>query len=110
MLDTHRILVRVAGEVDLCGSLVDFVTRLSACVVQDELVSYVAQNLVCHSCRKRKADVTPLTRVRTHNANVDISVPPIFWLVPSTWQEATASLSESLWLQTFFSSPRQTDR
>lgn len=42
MRDTHRILVRVAGEVDLCGSLVDPMTRLSTCVVQDELVSYVA--------------------------------------------------------------------
>lgn len=58
MQDTHRFLVRVAGEVDLCGSLIDLMTRLSICVVQDYLVSYVAQDLVCHSCGKKTTDVT----------------------------------------------------
>lgn len=48
----------MAGEVDLCGSLVDPMTRLSTSVVQDELVSYVAQNLVRHSCGKKNIEVT----------------------------------------------------
>lgn len=58
VLETHRILVRMTGEVDLCGSLVDPMTRLSISVVQDKLVSYVAQNLVRHSCGKKIIEVT----------------------------------------------------
>lgn len=58
MRDTHRILVGVAGEVDLCGSLVDLVTCLSTGVIQDELVFYIAQNLVCNSCGKKTTGVT----------------------------------------------------
>lgn len=41
--------VRVAGEVDLSGSLVDLMAGVSVGVIQDELVSHVTQNLVCHS-------------------------------------------------------------
>lgn len=37
------------------------------------------------------------------------SVPPIFWLPSSSWQEATVCL-ESLWLQTLLCSPPQMDR
>lgn len=51
MCETHGLAVRVAGEVDLCGSLVNPVTGLSAGVVQDELVSHVTQMLVCYSCK-----------------------------------------------------------
>lgn len=50
MCETHGVPVRVAGEVDLCGSLVYLMTGLSISVVQDELVSNVTQKLVCHSC------------------------------------------------------------
>lgn len=50
--ETHRMLVGVAGEVDLCGSLVNPMTRLSIGVVQDELVPHITQKLVCHSCHR----------------------------------------------------------
>lgn len=50
MCETHGMPVRVAGEVDLCGSLVYLMTGLSISVVQDELVSNITQELVCHSC------------------------------------------------------------
>ena len=43
------MLVGVAGEVDLSGSLVDLVTGLSVGVVQHNLVSHIAQDLGCHT-------------------------------------------------------------
>lgn len=50
MCITHRMPIRVAGEVNLCGSLVYPMTGRSIGVVQDELVSHIDQILVCHSC------------------------------------------------------------
>lgn len=49
--------VRVAGEVDLCGSLVYLMTGVSIGVVQNELVSHIGQDLVRPSCMRTDAHV-----------------------------------------------------
>lgn len=103
--------VWVAGEVDLCGSLVDLMTGISIRVVQDELVSHITQQLVCNSCHR----TTHMSDQYEDNDSTETwagfcgCVPPIFCLSPSTWQEETESPLVP-WEQISLFSPEQTDR
>lgn len=105
------MLIRVAREVDLCGSLIDIMTSISIGVVQDELVSHIIQKLVCHSYIN-----TELVSAKLNKNSLTLFffffffVPPIFCLVPSNWQEPTVSVPVSFLTQIFLWSSPQTDR
>lgn len=108
---SYRVLVRVAGEGDGRGSVVNSMTGFSLSVVQDDLIPHKVQNLVGQSCKHNQTGRRCLWE-QSHTFKVIFRsfnfIPAILCFDPSVWQDDTDL--EPLWGQTSAGRASHTDR